>query len=170
MSRSPPSRRARQEARTEAHHGARRGAALVAALALLALASALLAGAFLSAIAATRSARAVHGSVVAEGASRAALAECLASWGDRERALAVGETIVRAVRAADAGPNVAGVTEVRRLGAGHFIVSVDVTVGDSLAPTARRRMRVVVREPAGDSTQSRRRPALLGRWSLADLY
>ena len=59
---------------------ARRGVVLVAVIALLALGTALVAGAFAAARGSARSTRSARASIVADAAARRALARTLSSW------------------------------------------------------------------------------------------
>ena len=160
---------------------ARRGFALVAALALLALSAALLVGAATIATALARSARTEHASLAVEAGARHALASVLAAWPDAD-ALAVGQGMERELTALEIGgdgrPAMVGMLRVQRLTTSLYAVVVDVRAGAPVA--ARHRLRLLVARAAvtdsvhGDSTlsggASRGAPAPILRWSAADLY
>ncbi len=148
----------------------RPGAALVAALALLTLASALLAGAFVSASAAARAVHSARASAMVDGAAQRALAERVSEWDAGEYGLAVGASLDRPFARLEGSPPVRGRTRVHRLTPDRFIVSVDVVAGDSARPGARRRVRLIMQAPPADSAGGRRVPAPIARWSRADLY
>jgi hypothetical protein len=160
--------RARSRRRREG--GRRTGAALVAALALLALASALLAGSFAASMAAARATRSASSATQAQGAAHGAVASVLGDWGAAESQLAIGASLVRAYPASGSRSRVTGRTRVHRLSAGLYVVSSDLTVGDSARPGARRRARLLVVSAPSDSVNAARTPTSIRRWALSDVY
>jgi hypothetical protein len=176
--------------RTSAQHlRHRRGFALVAALALLALSAALLIIALAIAGAQLRSARSERAALDVDARTRHALASVLAGWGGGPDSLADGASVDRALspgeRGVDDGMPSSGTLRIQHLGGGLYAVAVDVRIG--AAPTvARRRLRLLVRRPPvvvavdtsaivpGDSgvavLHGRGPPAPIARWSVSDLY
>jgi hypothetical protein len=152
----------------------RRGVALVAALALLALSAAVLAGSFAAATAATRAMRAARAAAEAEATARHALATIL-SQGDAEtEGLAVGAWRERALSDVELDGGARGVTgrtHVQRLQPRLYALAVDVRIGTG-AVLARRRLRLLLERPSGDSSTTLAGGALrpIARWSTADLY
>jgi hypothetical protein len=168
----------------------RRGFALVAALALLALAAALLVCAFGIATARVRSVYSERATLDVEAHSRHALATVLAEWGDELDTLSVGRGLERELTSSErgeraSGPPASGRLRVQRLAPGLYAVVVDVRLG--VAPVqARQRLRLLVTRPElpaavendaaltadSGSVVARRRgaPAPIARWSAADLY
>jgi hypothetical protein len=157
-----------------ARHGSteRRGIALVAVLAMLALAGALLAGAFAASVATQRAVRADRAAIVAQSVSRRALARVLASWSAADDSLAVGAVSVRAaVESAAVSIDSADVRlALRRLDSSRFVVSVDVLVPSAGPPLARRRVRMLLERAASPDSTVVAPPRLLARWSVGDLY
>ena len=152
----------------------RRGGALVAALALLALAAALLAGSFAAATAAQRSAQTHEAVLLADAEVRAAIAEFVSQWSAVDDSLAVG-----AERSVALGPRARGSGAVpmltqlrlRRLSPTRFILAADCQAGPSDVTLARRRMRVILnRVKSMDSLAPVIAPVPRGRWTLSDLY
>jgi hypothetical protein len=162
----------------------------VAALALLALSAALLAGALAIATAMARSVRSERAALEVEARSRHALASVLAGWGSEADSLPVGGWIERELspseRGAGAGSMPAsGRLRMQRLAPGLYAVVVDVRIGPAPA-VARQRLRLLVTRPLipialdsaclspGDSgtvlARVRGAPAPIARWSAADLY
>lgn len=152
----------------------RTGGALLIAVALMALASALLVGATASARSVARAAKSHEASVIADAESRVVIAGILQAWTPADDSLRVGTA-----RAFVVGPRVAGwggalvVTRIRvqRLSPRHYVVATECQVGPDSAVLARRRMRLVLeRAPSSDSTLPFSSPAPLGQWSLSDLF
>lgn len=150
----------------------RHGIALVSTLALLALATALLAGAFASASAAARATRSTRASVVAHAAARRALARAVGSWSATEDSLPVGAFVVRAVPDSAAALLDAADTRVRvqRLTPTMFLVAVDAIVPASGAALARRRSRVLLERPRSPDSTIVLPPRPIARWASADLF
>lgn len=162
----PRPRGARPEARP------RRGVVLVAALALLSLGGALIAGAFAAARASARATRSTRAAVVAHAAARRALVRTVASWSGRDDSLNLGASDVRAWR--DSATVALDASDVRvrvhRLSLTLFLLSTEASVPSSAAPIARRRARILLeRVPTIDSTAvSRVRP--IARWASGHQY
>jgi hypothetical protein len=168
----------------------RPGFALVTALALLALSTALLAGALAIATAMARSVRSERATLEVEAHARYALASVLAEWGWEADSLAVGQWVERELTPAERGSSTGGSPasgrlRIQRLAPALYAVVVDVRIGP--APwSARQRVRLLVTRPlipialdsAGASpadsgrvlTRLRGAPAPITRWSAADLY
>jgi hypothetical protein len=169
---------------------ARQGFALVAALALLALSTALVAGAVAIATAMARSARSERAALEVEARSHRALATVLADWGAEADSLPVGRGVERELSASEWGGAAYGMPasgrlRIQRLAPGLYAVVIDVRTG-SAPSLARQRLRLLVSRPLipasldtaraapGDSGHTkaliRRPPAPIARWSAADLY
>ena len=161
--RGPASRRAIE---------ARRGVVLIAVLALLALAGALIAGAYAAARASARATRSSRAAIVAHAAARRALVRTVASWSGQEDSMNVGAFDVRERRESVSVSLDAAETRVRlhRLSPTLILLSADASVPSSSAPIARRRAQVLLeRVPTIDSTVvSRVRP--LARWATGHQY
>jgi hypothetical protein len=144
---------------------------LVAVLALLALSAALIAGAFAAARGAGRGTRSSRAGIVADAASRRAIARILAEWAATGDSLRIGGFVTRAF--ADSAAVATDAAEVRarlqRVSSTLFVVAAEADVPSARAAVARRRVRVLLeRAPTIDSTLvSPLRP--LARWSSADL-
>jgi hypothetical protein len=168
----------------------RPGFALVAALALLALSAALLAGAAAIATAMARSVRAERARLEVEAHARHALASVLADWGREADSLPVGRWVERELSPSERGAgtgrmSATGRLRIQRLAPGLYAVVVDVRIGPSPS-VARQRLRLLVTRPLipvaldsagsspGDSAtvlaRVRGAPAPIARWSAADLY
>jgi len=155
----------------------RRGTAIVAALALVALAAALLSVAAAHATAGSSAAAAERGALIVEGAAMRALAEVLAGWPPAADSLpegAFGDRVLLVTRAGDdGGPPLTGRLRVQRIGPAVYAVTIEVRTASSVAATAfaRRRIRLLVRRdsvsgPSGTSAS----PLPIPRWAVADLY
>lgn len=154
------------------HVAPRRGVALLAALALLALSSALLAGSFAAARATTRSARAALLTARVETGARRALGEVVSAWSAAFDTLAVGAAAEPAlgVDSGDARLPLVRRARVARIGERLFVVSVEVRAYAWSAAVARRRTRLVLQRPPDDTTGIPQRPVPIPRWSMADVY
>jgi hypothetical protein len=151
---------------------ARRGIALVSVLGMLALAAALIAGAFATAMAASRATRVTRATVVARESARRALGRAVAGWQPVDDSLPIGAFTLRT------SPESTGVRldsantrlRVQRLSLARFVVSVDVVV-PAVGPTlARRRMRVLLERPPSPDSTTVLAPRPLMQWSVAELY
>ena len=152
----------------------RRGAALLAALGLLALGAALLAGSFVAGTAAQRSVKSREAALLAGTEVRVAIAEFLSRWSAADDSLGVGVE-----RSIVVGPRVRGSAamtmttqlHVRRLSPTRFVVAADCQAGLDDAVLARRRVRVILDRPrSADNVATVAAPAPIPRWTLADLY
>lgn len=154
----------------------RDGVALVAALAILALSSALLAGAFAAARAMTRAARSARALARAEAGAQRALGDVLLGWNEALDGLPVGAYLepagpVESADTAEVMPRLVSRRRVTRLTERLYVVSVDVRVLDGELPVAWRRARLVLERPVrADSTVPPTRPVPISRWSFAELY
>ena len=157
-----------------AHSGARRGGALIVALALLALAGALLAASAQTGRAMARSALSHGAAIESDGECRKAMAEFVAAWSSGYDSLAVGAT-----RELTIGPRAVGVgrqvgrTRVRllRLSGGRYLIGAETTLGPPGVVTARRRLSLIIVEGASsDTSTTRAPPAPIAQWSMADLF
>jgi hypothetical protein len=149
----------------------RRGMALLAALCMLALAAALLAGAFASSAASSRATRSLRAALVADAAARRALANALMQWSAADDSLAIGAAVHRVVLDSASAPLDAADTRlvVQRLATNLHVVAADVTVPASGASLARRRMRMLVRRRLPIDT-TKQAPTTISRWPVGSLY
>lgn len=148
----------------------RSGMALVAALGLMMLAAGLLAGTVVASLGLQRASRTLAASARAEAALRRGLATVLQGWDAALDSMPVGAIVdrARADRVED-GVSLVVRTRVRRLGASLYAATVAVQVGDSAAPIAVRRGRLVLRQVIDSLASSETRGIRpLARWSVAD--
>jgi hypothetical protein len=152
----------------------RRGAALLAALGLLAMGAALLAGSFMAGTAAQRSVESREAALLAGTEVRVAVAEFVSRWSAADDSLGAG-----AERVIVLGPRVRGSGAVtmttqlrlRRLSPTRYVVVADCQAGLDDAVLARRRVRVILdRARVADSVAAMTAPVPIARWTLADLY
>ena len=151
---------------------ARRGIVLVAAIALLALAAALLAG---SAIASDGLRRATRGLVAAarvESEGRRALGDVLVRWDGAADSLPLGGSLERPLPASvAAGPMVVARARVTRLTPSVFAASVTVQVSSGTSLLAYRRVRLLLeRSSRSDSASAAGPPTPIARWSVIELH
>jgi hypothetical protein len=152
----------------------RDGTAIVAALALVTLASALLAWSAAVVSAGARTVLAERAALSAETHAVRLLATAIGHWDVRDDSLAIGATVDRMIvvdgsEAAGDLPTTAHVM-IQRLGATLFAIAADVRVGRD-QPLARRRVRLLVqRVIVPDSGHTHLAPTPIARWSTADLY
>jgi hypothetical protein len=141
-------------------------------LGLLALAAALIAGAFASATAALRASRTARASIVAREAARRALGRAVAGWRSMDDSLPVGAYVLRTSPESTATPLDAADARLRvqRLSLTLYVVSVDVVVPASGPTLARRRMRVLLERPPSPDSTTLLAPRPLMRWPVAELY
>jgi hypothetical protein len=170
-----------RSARAKAHGGSaarrhtgssgRRGVALVAALALLVLGAALLAGSTVASVALRRSARTRVAAARARAEAVRGLALVLQGWDGSLDSMSVGARSDRALPSVPvAGLPVLHLVHVQRLSASLYAATVEVRVGDSAAVVATRRARLLLAR-AGAATDSGAAPAVaaLARWCLVEL-
>lgn len=152
----------------------RRGSAIIAALALLALGGALLVATSSIARATTRSTRSLGAALDAESETRVALASAAVNWSGTMDSLAVGASI-----SLTRAPRPGGVTrlpvytrlQVDRLTLDIYSIGVESQVTAANTIIARRRARQIVRRVSGvDTSAVRAAPLPIGRWSIADVY
>jgi type II secretory pathway component PulK len=149
----------------------RPGVALVVALALLALAAALLASSFASAVSLARAARSTRATVYAETIARRAAAEAFAAWQIAGDSLAIHAYEDREPTVSQSFGHAVVRTRLQRISARLYAVIADVRIGDSAALLAHRRCRLVVErsaKPDGAGTPGTPRP--IAYWSFADIY
>jgi hypothetical protein len=145
--------------------------ALVAALGLMMLAAGLLAGTAVASLGLQRAGRTLAASARAEAELRRSMALVLQGWSSALDSMPVGATVDRVEPPGVVeGVPVSGQTRVRRLGDAIYAVTVTVQVGDSAAPLAFRRARLLL-SPAADTTVSGGTPGVrrLARWGVTDL-
>lgn len=149
---------------------ARRGAVLVAALGLLLLAAALLAGSVMASVHLTRATRGIVSVARADAEARRALGAVVQGWDARVDSLPVGARVERAIPPLDAdGPRVVVHAYVQRISRSLFAAHVAVRVGEGAGTLAVRRMHLLLERPGlTDSTGTSARPMPLARWSVAD--
>src|SRR4051812_23132860 len=145
--------------------------ALVAALGLLILGAALLAGSAAASLSLGRASRTLSAASRAEAESRRALVLVLQGWDAELDSMPVGRTVDRAVvPGATDGDPVRVHASVRRVGQRVFAVTSTVEVGDSTAIVAMRRMRLMVERSVDTTAVGAHRPVVpITRWSLVDL-
>jgi hypothetical protein len=154
------------------HRRARRGIALVSVLGMLALAAALIAGAFATATAASRASRTTRAAIIARESARRALGRAVAGWQAMDDSLPIGAFALRT------SPESSGVAldsantriRVQRLSLTRFAIAVDVVVPAAGPTLARRRMRVLLERPPSPDSTTVLAPRPLVRWSVAELY
>jgi hypothetical protein len=144
--------------------------ALVAALGLLMLGAALLAGSAVASMELRRATRGLVASARADGEGRRALGEILQRWDAEASALPVGGTLDRIVPASVTdGPSVVVHSRIRRLTSRLYAASVSVSVGGDEASVAVRRMRLLLeRAPDGDSTGTSPPVVPVARWRVEE--
>ncbi len=152
----------------------RPGTALVVALALLALGSALLAGASAAARSATRGQVTLEALLAAESEARVVLAERVAAWTPADDSLPLNVADIRGVGPRPrgfGGVEVRSIVRVQRLVGMRWVIAVSTRAGPDSTPRARRRLSLVVeRRVAADSARTLLPLAPLGRWGTADLF
>jgi hypothetical protein len=148
----------------------RDGVALVAALGLLLLAAALLAGSAAASVELRRATRSRSWAARADFESQRALGAVLQGWEPTLDSLAIGGIVERAVEPADdSGPPVLTRARVRRVSSRIFVAFVAVRVGAS-GQTAQRRVRLLLqRDSTGADSTVRPGVSALSRWSVIDL-
>lgn len=149
--------------------GDRAGAALVAALGLLLLAAALLAGSATASVELRRAVRSRSWAARADFEGQRALGVVLQGWAGAWDSLSIGATAERLVDSTGAsGPPLVVRARVRRLTARTFAVVVRVQVGD--AGQAARRLRLLLqRDSSGAESALAPGVSTLARWSVVDL-
>ena len=158
--------------RAVARRRARRGIALVTVVGMLALAAALIAGAFATATAASRAARTTRAAIVAREAARRALGRAVAGWGAMDDSLPIGAFALRTSPDSAVAPLDAANTRLRvqRLSRTRFVIAVDVAVPAAGPTLARRRMRVLLERPPSPDSTTLLAPRPIMQWSVAELY
>ena len=152
----------------------RSGSAIIAALALLALGAALLAGTFAALRSATRSNQSHAAALVAQSEARIAIAHAASPWSTAFDSLPIGVGVAMALPSRAGG--IAGLPvrtslRVDRLTADTYSIAAESEVGPLGSVFARRRMRQLLRRPAiTDSSAAPPPPAPIARWSVADIY
>ena len=147
----------------------RDGVALVAALGLLLLAAALLAGSATAAVELRRAARSRSWAARADFETQRALGVVLQGWDATLDSLPIGASVERLVQPTDsAGPPVAVRARVRRLSGRIFAAIVAVRVVSGQAAARRARL-LLQREPPGSDSAASTGVSTLSRWSVVDL-
>ena len=148
----------------------REGVALVAALGLLLLSAALLAGSAIAAVELRRTARSRSWAARADFESQRALGVVLQGWDVTLDSLPIGATVERPVEPADTpGPPLVVQARVRRLSARLFAVVVAVRVGVSGQAAARRARLLLQRDLPGSDSAASAGVSTLPRWSVVDI-
>lgn len=148
----------------------REGVALVAALGLLLLSAALLAGSATASVELRRTARSRSWAARADFESQRALGVVLQGWDVTLDSLPIGATVERPVEPADTpGPPLVVQARVRRLSARLFAVVVAVRVGVSGQAAARRARLLLQRGLPGSDSAASAGVSTLPRWSVADI-
>ena len=152
----------------------RPGTALLIAVALLALGTALLVGASTSARSATRAQETLEALHSANAECGVVLADAVGRWRAADDSLAVGGSSLRAVAPHRNGFGdwlVRSTVRVTRLDSLRFVVAASSEVGPASWPRARRRASVVVaRRAVVDSTVPIPSPVPVRHWSAAELF
>ncbi|MEO7711882.1 MAG: hypothetical protein ABIV10_03100 [Gemmatimonadaceae bacterium] len=148
----------------------RRGAVLVAALGLLLLGTALLAGSAMASAHLTRATRSIVAVARADAEARRALGTVVQGWDLLADSLPIGARLERAIPPLSPdGPRIVVRANVQRLSPSLYAANVTVRVGDGVATLAIRRLQLLLERLAlTDSTGGLVRPTPLARWSLAD--
>lgn len=145
----------------------------MAALALMLLAAALVAGTALGSRASGRAALARDAILLADHEWRAVAATRIAAWSSADDSLPIGQMRRTTVGPRARGPNSAPVTttiRLYRLSASRVAMAMDCQVGPDSAVLARRRVRLLLTLPPADSLNPLPRPKPLTNWSLADVF
>ena len=145
----------------------------MAALALMLLTAALIAGTALGSRASGRAALGRDAILLADHEWRAVAAERISGWTPADDSLIVGQIRITTVGPRRRGPNLALVTttiRVARLSASRLVMALDCQVGPDSAVLARRRVRLLLIRPPPDSLTPFPRPKPTMSWSMADLY
>ena len=152
--------------------GSRRGVALVAALGLLMLAAALLAGSVAASTELARSTRSLASAARAESEASRAVGLMIQEWNARADSLPIGGVIDRVVvDAAPGGPPLKVSTRVRRVAGSLFAASITVRVGTDAPTLAQRRLRLLLRRGTPPADTALPPPVVpLSRWSVVSLH
>jgi hypothetical protein len=145
--------------------------ALVAALGLMMLAAGLLAGTAVASLGLQRAVRTLSATARAEAELRRGMGLVLQGWDAKLDSMPVGASVDKATDAlVHDGALLIVRTRIRRLGPALYAATVAVQVGDSMAPLASRRARLLLTN-APDSTVSATADGVrpLARWSVTDL-
>jgi hypothetical protein len=152
----------------------RRGGALLIALALLALGSALLVGAASAARAATRAEETLEAVAAVESELRVVLAEALAAWDASLDSMPVGAFSIRPVsprRNGFGAVEMRSAVRIQRIGATRFVIAASTQAGPAASVAARRRGQLLVEQViASDTLAPMRPPSPIVRWSTSELY
>lgn len=149
----------------------RRGVALVAALGLLLLAAALLAGGAVSAVELRRATRTVASAQRADAEARHALGTAVQSWGAQEDSLPVGAVLHRTLAAPSAGPPTHLVSALQRLTSTLWAVDIRVRVGAPSPAHAIRRVRLLLQRSGSPTAGSEPASVIpVARWSTVDRH
>ena len=153
---------------------ARCGAALLIALTLLMLGSALRAGSAASSPSAARAARAHEAITVADAEARATVARYVMAWGAAENALVTGGELLTTAGARTSGIGalpVRATLRLLRLSSSRYVVAVECWIGSAAEALAVRRLSLVLDRPVPtDSTLAPAAPVPAPQWAMSDLY
>ncbi len=148
----------------------RNGVALVAALGLLLLAAALLAGGATASVELRRAARSRSWAARADFETQRALGLVLQGWDAALDSLPIGASVDRVVEpSASSGPPVTVSARVRRLSARNYAAVVAVRVGVSGQAAARRARLLLQRAAPGSDSVASTGVSTVSRWSVVDL-
>jgi hypothetical protein len=145
--------------------------ALVAALGLLALAAALLAGSAVASVELRRAARTRAAAVRARTEATRGLGEVVRGWDGALDSLAIGAACERALPPVSPdGPPVSARARVERLSSTVYAATISIRVGESGAVLATRRARLLLARSRDRADSSAVTPVTaLGRWSIIEL-
>jgi hypothetical protein len=148
--------------------------ALVAALGLLMLGAALLAGTTMASVELRRAVRGRVAGARADWEARHAAGLVVQGWPAEADSMPIGAVLERGLPPPSDGPATVIVARIRRLAADRFMASIGVRVGAGARGIALRRVRVLLaRAPASDSASSRdsaRAVRPIGRWGVVDVW
>jgi hypothetical protein len=145
--------------------------AIVAALGLLMLGAALLAGSAVASVELRRAARTRTASARAESEVRRGLAALVQGWSAELDSIPIGARVERAIPGDRAGDSAVVVrASIRRLTSSLYAASVSAQVGRVGAVLAFRRARLLVERPVpADSASIVSEVAPLARWSVVEV-
>ena len=148
----------------------RRGFALLGAMMLLALASALVVGTFSLARSLRRAAITAHARARAESGVPRALGEVLQGWNPVLDSLTPdgGIAVILGTDTLDAGTPVGRLARVARVGTDLYTITVDVCAYDCAHPIAQRRARLWLRRTTSPADSAG--PTVVTPWAFSDLY
>ena len=151
-------------------HDPRRGFALLAAIVMLALASAVVVGTFSLSRALRRAATTTRARARVESGVTRALGESLQGWNSGFDSLPAGTSVAVLLSTDTLEPGLPMTRRARvsHVGMGLYAVGVEICVPDCAHPIAQRRARLWLQRNAADADSVR--PALVTPWAFSDLY